>query len=167
VTLSADVIPPTTANPGDWSALGFAKDSAAVSDSGFYSANVGQIWMLLSKNGVYSMIASSGTTLATGSAPLYNSSGFNHLELDYDPATHVTSGRINGVSVLSGFDLDTISFTPAIDEAGFHLFRSTGSAADNFLLSSVPEPGAILVFACVVGFVVSKRARGTIMAALP
>jgi hypothetical protein len=168
VTLSADVIPPTTANPGDWSALGFAKNSAAVTDSGFYSVNVGQIWMLLTKSGDYSMVASNGNTLATGPAPIYNASGFNHLELDYDPATHITSGRINGISVVSGFDLDTISFTPFINEAGVHLFRSTGSAADNLLLTSVavPEPGAILVFAGVVGLVVSRRARGTIMAGL-
>jgi len=161
VSLSADLIAPTTINPLDWSAVGFSKNSAASADSGFYSAGVGQLWLALRKNGTFFMTAGSSTTLADAATPLFNSTGFNHVELIFNPAANTASALINGVPVVTAFNLSTVGITPSINEAGFHLFRFDLAAADNFLLATVeiPEPVGISSLSVVLAYLGLKRTR--------
>lgn len=164
-TLEADLTAPVNELPADWGAIGFANNPGGTFDSGFYNSPVGQLWMYLAKDGSYGVVAGAGTFLTTGlagAAPLFNATGFNHLSLNYDTSTNIASASINGTSILGGYDLDGLSFTPTISHSGFMFHRVDGAQIDNFSLSAtaVPEPARMLLLALgSLGVILRRRRR--------
>lgn len=161
-TLKSSVVSPylNLDTPGAWSAIGFANSPGAVFDSGFYNSPVGQLWMLLTKEGTYYVMSGTGTQLTTGTLSGFVSNAFYNLELDYDSGTNTASASINGSSVLTNYSL---GFTPTINSAGFMFHRVEGAAVDNFELSATaaPEPSKTLFTAAGLGFLVLRRRRDT------
>ncbi|MBX7208126.1 MAG: hypothetical protein K1X78_07440 [Verrucomicrobiaceae bacterium] len=146
ITVEADVSPPFgNAAANVWTAIGVANNPAALSGSGFFNAGVGQVWILLAKDGSWNAFANA-TAIALGSGAAGTAPGFvvgmNHLKLQYDAATNKASAWINGTQVLT--DVSLGAFTPVITATGFQTFRKEQAAVDNFSVTfgqnSQPTP---------------------------
>jgi hypothetical protein len=124
--VAADVDPSVS----EWVAIGFTD----LAREPFWAA--GQIWVLLRPEGIYT-VHSNGTTapLSFGAIPGLSTNGFHQVELRYETATGLVTVLINDTAVVSS---QPLSFTPDIQYAGFHMYRSAegGGEVDNFQASA-------------------------------
>lgn len=144
VSLQADVIPPHGGSGVDWTAIAFAKDPASTPDSAIWTPGVSQLYFALQHDGRYFGAYGATNTMVDGIIAGFNPNIFYNIELIYDQPNNSVSAKINGVSVLSDYDLG--AFVPDINTAGFQFFRwqlhGQYTDLDNFAISVVPEPAS-------------------------
>jgi len=124
--VAADVDP----SGSEWVGVGFTD----LARKPFWA--VGQIWVLLRPQGTYAVHADgTAVLLGSGTIPGAPTNGFHQVELRYETAGDLVTVLINGTAVVSS---QALSFTPAIQYAGFHMYRSAegGGEIDNFQASA-------------------------------
>jgi hypothetical protein len=143
VSLQADVIPPHGGSGQDWTAIAFAKDPALTPDSAIWTPGVSQLYFALDHSGRYFGGYGATNQLVDGIVAGFDPNIFHNIELIYDQPNNSVTAKINGVAVLSDFDLG--AFIPDINTAGFQYFRwqlhGQYTDLDNFaIVAVVPEP---------------------------
>ncbi|MCH9646611.1 MAG: hypothetical protein K0U98_00150 [Deltaproteobacteria bacterium] len=107
----------------NWAGLGF---SSRLLD--YYNVH-GQVWVLLETTGRYFLRINGNNTLGPlGNAAIFDPSGFNRVELEYDPSANTASLWINGSLEIDQRSLG--SFVPNIVQAGFHFNAPTTNVHD-------------------------------------
>lgn len=121
-TAQMDCQPATT----DWVGLSLGGEL-----SDFFKTSV--LTIILRPNGGYSVFAGNGATtftrpLANGKAEKYNETGWNRLELRYDPKSGLLTAIINGQKVVDGKNVLEAVAGAKINFAGFRFNETTGTA---------------------------------------
>ncbi|MEM8960438.1 MAG: S8 family serine peptidase [Acidobacteriota bacterium] len=106
----------------EWIGVGFA-DSAT---QAYWAGS--KIWVLVRSNGQYTAFAE-GESVGAGAIPNPPASGPHAIEVRYHTASQVVEYVLNGVVV----EITTLTSTPVISHAGFHMYRAAHQArVDDF-----------------------------------
>ncbi len=133
-TIEADLIVVGT----EWIGIGFS-----LSATGGYRGH-GQVWTLLKPTGHWSALANGlQHVLGTGQARTFSPTGLNRVALHLDRVQNEVWIEINGETVLAGFPLNDLRFSPSLAFAGVHIQTAAGSpggqaTVDNFRILSGP-----------------------------
>jgi hypothetical protein len=165
IVLSADLTPGDTT----WTALGFTDGTT----NPFWGTDppnndqAGQIWLTFDGDarnpGRFVFFADGTTHGSSGGIGTIDPFASHHIEIRYEPATSLAMLSIDG-TLRRTLDLGALGFTPNIGGAGIMtLFKSGESgfaAADNFLVTRVPEPStAALALLALFGVTACRQRR--------
>jgi len=113
----------------NWLSIGFMSGTGSVWADG-------EVWMLVRRDGQYTVFADRTNHNLADSAVIVNEDDLKRASILYNPSQNTVSAWINGIPILTDYDLDGLSFTPSITRAGFTTHCVDGFPADSIAIDN-------------------------------